>query len=147
MHARMFGMTFQGYWRDEHEQDLPSLSGVYCVYVCVDHPDTKEVQLTELIYIGETNDIRASIAIHEKHPLWKTHGNPGTDICYSYALVDPQDRERCAAALIFQHQPRDNQEYRLAFPFGDTSISLLGQIRHLTPNFTIAHDARRAQTN
>jgi excinuclease UvrABC nuclease subunit len=138
-----YGMTFDGYWRDEHEADLPSLSGVYCVYICVDHPDTHEVMLNELIYIGESDDLRTCVANHEKRSLWKAHLIAGEDLCYSFAHVAPSDRLRCAAALIYRHQPRDNSQYRLDFPFDRTTISLDGHIAHLHSNFTVERSAER----
>lgn len=135
--ARSFGMTFEGYWRDENEGGLPSLSGIYCVYICVDHPSTNEVRLEELIYIGEADDLKVSVAHHEKRPTWQAHLQPGQDLCYSFAHVAPADRQRCAAALIFQHQPRDNDRFRGTFPFEETTMSLDGRISHLHSNFTV----------
>lgn len=139
MTAQSFGITFEGYWRDENEGGLPSLSGVYCVYVCVDHPGTSEVLLNSLLYIGEAEDVKERIAHHEKLAEWKRLLRPGEDLCYSFGHVEARERRRCAAALIFQHQPPGNEEeFRSGFPFAPTNLSLNGQIAHLHPDFTVA---------
>jgi hypothetical protein len=109
----------------------------------VDHPETSEVLLKELIYIDEADDLRRQVAQHEKRALWKANLAPGEDLCYSFAHVPPDDRRRFVAALIFRHQPRDNQEYRRGFPFDNTTISLNGCISHLHSNFTVERRAER----
>lgn len=141
-----YGVTFEGYWRDENERSLPSWSGIYCVYICVDHPTTNEVLLNELIYIGEADDVKARIAEHERHSAWQACLKPGEDLCYSYAHVPPGERSRCVAALIFNHQPRENDEYRHSFPFDTTTISLSGCIARLHANFTVKRSTEHAGT-
>jgi hypothetical protein len=137
MPAASFGITFEGYWREENEGGVPSMSGIYCVYGCVDNPSANAVSLNAIIYIGEADDVKTRIANHEKLPEWNRHLKQGEELCYSFGHVSPADRRRCEAAMIFQHQPPVNNEYKLAFPFDQTTISLSGQIARLHPNFTV----------
>ncbi len=137
MPGRVYGVTFEGYWRDENEAGIPAMSGIFCVYGCVENAEVEAVALDTLMYIGEADDVKHSIANHEMLPEWRRLLRPGEELCFSFAHVSPADRLRCAAALIYRHQPPCNSNYKSDFPFARTTISLLGQISQLHANFTV----------
>ncbi len=141
MGSRIFGIEFEGYWREEHEDEVPAMSGVFCVYSCVDHPQSQAVELGALLYIGEADDVRHCIASDEHVKLWRSHLKPGEDLCFSFGRVAPEDRARCQAALVQHHRPPVNERLAGGFPFGDTTLSVCGRINHLHASFTVARGA------
>jgi len=137
MTAKTIGITFEGYWRDEHEESLPSLSGLYCVYKCLDHASTQEVLLEDLIYIGHSADVRDAVARHELRSKWTESLRGAEELCYSYGHLAGEDLERCQAAMVFRHRPSCNFQYLDSFPFPDTTLSLDGRIALLHHHFTV----------
>ena len=61
----------------------------------------------------------------------------GNELCFSFGFVEPDNRSRVEAALVFKQKPPANEEYKNEFPFDNTTISASGKIKLLTANFTI----------
>lgn len=137
MAEQSFSIEFGGYWRDENKGSIPSTSGIYCVYTCTYAAAAKTVDLKKLVYIGESGDVNARIANHEKYPAWKKHLKAGEQLCFSHGPVASANRARCEAAMIFKHKPPENTEYVNDFPFDKTYMSLAGKIALLTATFTV----------
>lgn len=126
MAAQSYDVEFHGYYCEPNKEGLPAKSGIYCVYRAVHNVDRKTVTLNQLIYIGESEDVRARVADHDRLDDWSELLKQGEVLCYSYALVPSPYRVRVEAALIFKHKPPLNTEYSGAFPFDDTTISITG---------------------
>ena len=127
-----------GYWLEKSISGIPARSGVYCVYACRYNPPPDDtVTITKLIYIGESANVNERIANHEKWPIWKKHLGSGEVICISFGYVAPEDRQRVEAAMIYEHKPPVNDEYKHNFPFDTTTISLSGKTKLLKTNFTV----------
>ena len=136
MAEQSHSIKFDGYWRDENKEAVPATSGIYCVYSCTFDVTTKKVQLKNLIYIGESENINAQIANHEKYEAWKKYLEAGQQLCFTYGEVALENRSRCAAAMIFKHKPPENTEFTDDFQFDKTTISLSGYTYRLTESFT-----------
>ena len=137
MAEKSFSLDFKGYRREGNISGLPSISGVYCVYVCSYNADKDTVSLKNLIYIGESDDINDRINGHERWDDWESHVGSDEELCFSYVEVDSYYRERVEAALIFKHKPEENTEYKDSFPFDTTTIETTGRNEFLKSKFTV----------
>ena len=134
---KSYSISFEGYWRDQNNNGIPSKSGVYCVYVCSHNSNSGKVNISKLIYIGESENVNDRIAKHEKRIKWKSHVNRGYELCFSFAPSNSNERDRVEAALIFKHKPPVNIEYANNFPFDTTTISTNGDNSLLERRFTV----------
>ncbi len=142
-------LEFNGYWRDESISDVPASSGIYCVYRGTRNTTVKPitVNLTELIYIGESGDVRERLANHDKYDSWKRKLKEGEVLLYSVAKVTTgkNDRLRAEATLINSCDPVINKEYTQEysaedpFPFNKTTVKTSGENMFL-PSTTTAGD-------
>lgn len=132
-------LEFNGFWGDSSY--LPQTSGVYCVYRGIPNPETKTISLKELLYIGQTNNIRARITNHERLATWKSKLLPGQTLRFSYCEIELPNREYTEAALIYKHKPSLNTEYVYSFPFDDIRIRITGDTGFLDTNFIVNHSS------
>ncbi len=137
MDEKTYELDFTGYWREPNVGGLPPVSGVYCVFCLADCEDRDFFRLKCLAYIGEAGCIVECIKNHEKWRDWKSFCTPDEQICFSYAPVDPEDRKRVQAALIYKHKPRLNQDFIDSFPFPRTTILTKGINVLLKEEFTV----------
>ncbi|MFX1802068.1 GIY-YIG nuclease family protein [Paraburkholderia sp. A1RO-5] len=137
MAEQSYSIEFDGYYREPNKDGLPGKSGIYSVYRGIHNVEEKNVSLKELIYIGESVDINARVADHDRLEDWTARLREGEVLCYSYALVPTDHRVRVEAALIHKHKPPLNTEYVDAFPFDKTTISIQGKTRYLTESFSV----------
>lgn len=134
---KTISINFRGYWPEAKKASVPELSGIYCVYACTYSAETNRVSLRELIYVGESSDVRERLANHERLKDWKRRLRAGETLCYSVAEVSSDDRERAEAAVIYRHKPPCNTEYVNRFPFESTTIQTSGRNRFLEAVFTV----------
>ncbi|MCF7913576.1 MAG: GIY-YIG nuclease family protein [Spirochaetaceae bacterium] len=137
MAEQSYKIDFDGYWREPNKKGVPSKSGIYCVYACTHNSQEKTVSIRKLIYIGESDNVVARIADHEKQSDWESHLKSVEQLCYSFGPVNRASRERCEAALIFKHKPPENIEYINSFPYDRTTMNLRGKIALLDPSFAV----------
>ncbi|MFM5842329.1 GIY-YIG nuclease family protein [Aeromonas sanarellii] len=135
--AKTVSIEFKGYYREANKSSVPSQSGIYCVYRCV--PTDTGLAINKLLYIGESQDVNARLANHEKLEGWERHLRHNRDeiLCYSFGAVPPNDRVRCESALINRHQPPENIEYTGDFNYQETTIILTGRTKFLDSEFTV----------
>jgi hypothetical protein len=137
MASQTFRNDYDGYWREVNSRGLPSSSGVYTVYECTFNKGKDTVSIHKKIYIGEAGNIKERIENHEKKEDWLEHVRKGNTLCYNAAHVDATYRERVEAALIFEHEPPENEEYTDSFPFDTTTIKTMGNNKYLKDQFII----------
>ena len=140
MAAQTYSIDFKDYWREKNKSDLPSESGIYCVYSSTYLSDKEEVSIKKLIYIGESKDVKGRIADHERTSDWKKHLNSEEELFFSFGATPESSRVRCEAAMIFKHEPPENTEYVDSFPFDQTTINLSDAsdvINFPTKSFTV----------
>jgi len=137
MADKQFDLEFEGYWLEFGKNSVPAKSGVYCVYVCKHNKKTDKISIRDLVYIGESGNVRKRLSDHELQDDWESHLRSSETLCYSYAPVTSAYRERVEAALIFKHQPEVNTEYNNSFPFDKTTITTSSANRELLTKFTV----------
>jgi hypothetical protein len=141
MAEKAFELRFHGYCRDVNRDGLPAESAVYCVYTCVPSELPGRMSILSLLYIGEADDLREHLAVHENRPEWQARLGAAQQLCYSFAPVDPEDRTRCKAALVRAHRPPENGPDEGTFPFETTHFALEGKTRLLRPTFTVTESS------
>ena len=99
-----YWLNFQGYWLEEHQQYVPNESGVYCVYSCEFDSVSNTVNLKDLIYIGNSENVQDRIAKQTQSQNWHEKLSNGDKLCYSFAPVYPlsfsNDQEVASALLL-----------------------------------------------
>ena len=128
-----------GYWTGDHLHDVPDESGVYCVFRAAQDPETQEVRVQELLYVGEHRSARYGVEHNEQLDKWRDYLHPGEALWVSMGLCGQANRERLAAALINAHKPRFNghSEYLEHFPFEETTVHIYGKKDKLQSIFTV----------
>lgn len=142
---KRFSLNFDGYWRESNISGIPSDPGVYCVYSCKYNTNENTVSIKKLIYIGEATDVKSRISNHERKTDWERYLNQGEQLCFNFANILLDDRQRVEAALIFKHKPPANVEYVDTFPFDTTTISTNGSNELLSTYFTVYQTSKAAK--
>lgn len=138
MAERIYDLKFGGYWREPNIGGIPSNSGIYCVYACTHNISAGTVSIRELLYIGESGDVRDRVQYHEKWTEWRGRLYSGEGLCFNAALISPSDsRERAEAAMIYHHKPPCNVEHVNNFPYDRTTIYTSGRSVLLDPYFVV----------
>ncbi|WP_156105352.1 hypothetical protein [Litchfieldella xinjiangensis] len=137
MTEQYLSLTFSGYWRDSEANQVPEEAGLYCVFSCRNDTEEDGISVQKLLYVGISRNVRHRITHHDDKPHWESYLGEGESLCYSIAPVSHIYRERCQAAMIHAHQPPANQEYRDAFPFDATRLSLHGKTRLLKSSLQV----------
>jgi len=133
---KIINLEFKGYGLEESLQGLPDKSGVYCVYPCFPVTE-RDVSINRLLYIGESDNLNHRLNNHEKIDDWKKALKSGEVLCFTYALVKDEDRERAEAALIYKHKPRLNKDNKDTFDYQPTRIISSGKINSLIEDFVV----------
>ncbi len=129
---KKISLNFEGYWTIQNS--VPSRSGVYCVYRGKDKGET--VSISQLLYVGESENMHDRVVCHERLPDWRRCLMPGESLIFSAAPI-VLGRLQAEAAIIHHHKPKLNSEYRDTFPFEDTEMSLSGRISELNSYFVV----------
>jgi len=140
MTGKTIDLEFEGCWREAYKAGVPARSGIYCVYSCTPSTVNGKTTLTlhKLIYIGESSNVRARLASHNKLADWSKHLEDGQVLCYTVATVVGEDeRFRAEAALINKFTPPENTEYVGNFPFNKTTVNCTGVITYLLSTLTV----------
>ena len=98
-------LDFEGYWREIKKNCIPDASGIYCVYACTYNENAGTVSIRELIYVGESDNVRNLYVYLLRLADWKKRLRPNETLCYSFAGISENDRVRAEAAVIFHHKP------------------------------------------
>lgn len=130
-------LEFKGYWRENNKESIPKQSGIYCVYTCKYNVESNTVSIHKLLYIGESTNVNVRIQNHNRLSDWTKQLRRGEELCYSFAPIASEDRERGEAALIFIHQPPMNEEHKNHFVYNDTKMILSGKIKFLDKSFVV----------
>lgn len=141
-------MTYQllspkmlGYWSDAQLSEVPDESGIYCVFRAARDPEHGEMEVQELLYVGEHRSARHGVRTDPTREKWLAFLQPGEELWYAVGLCGYTNRERLVAAMINAHKPRFNgrSEYLERFPFDDTTVHLYGKKHKLQSIFTVEH--------
>lgn len=116
------------------------ITGIYCVYTCKHNVESNTVSIHKLLYIGESTNVNSRIQNHNRLLDWTKKLRHGEELCYSFAPIASEDRERGEAALIFNHQPPMNEEHKNHFVYNDTKMILSGKIKFLDKSFVVGDE-------
>jgi hypothetical protein len=132
-----------GYWTELDLKEVPDESGIYAVFRAAKDPETEEMDVQELLYVGEHRSARYGLQHDEHREKWLAFPQPDEEIWYVVGLCGHANRERLAAAMINAHKPRFNADspYLERFPFDDTTVHIYGKKHKLQSIFNVdRHD-------
>lgn len=117
---------FKGYTLDRDGESLPTDSGVYMMYRCVPHPETRTVDLVELFYIGKATDLKQEIMNHKRRAEFLAQAKQGEEICYSYAFVSRVQYDVVENGLVYMQKPRLNDKLKWNYNHQDAEFHFSG---------------------
>lgn len=132
-----FNQVLKGYYRDTNKGCIPNVSGIYFVYTGFYDTIEKGVDLHNLIYIGESIDIKDRLDKHEKYFDWLKKCGDTEELIFSYTKVEETYRERLEAAYIYKHQPIINTECKESFNYDKTRVISSVKTKFLFEDFTL----------
>lgn len=130
-----------GYWSDEQRLEIPDASGIFLVFRAGIDPETKAMEVQELLYVGEHRSARYGIENDPTRARWQAFLQPEEELWYAVGLCSYLHRDRLAAAMINAHKPRfnDHSEYLDRFPFDETTVHVYGKKDKLQSIFIVQH--------
>ena len=135
---RVFKLDFEGYYIDMNA--LPTYGGIYLVYKGSYNPQTNIVDLDELIYIGEAENIRKLHTNGHEHQDFfdnEVENLENGRVIYATAeIASETDRKRVENALIYHHDPEYNTDGTDSFHYPTTRVISEGAIEYLDDDFT-----------
>ena len=97
-----------------------------------------KVTLLEIIYIGQSSDVKDRIANHDRISDFQKTLIQGETLSYAFAPVMSQDLDVVEKALIIAQRPRLNEQNQSSIDFGDKQFQVSGKCALLKyTNFTI----------
>lgn len=133
-----YNIQFEGYWLEKNKAGIPAKSGVYMVYRSKYDVVSDKVTLLEIIYIGQSSNVKGRIANHERLPDFEQTLSLGETLSYVFAPVMSQDLDVVEKALIIAQRPRLNEQNQSSIDFGDKQFQVSGRCALLKyTNFTI----------
>lgn len=118
-------LNFEGYWRDCNKDGLPTYKGVYLVYRCNYNVQNDTVNLIEIIYIGQAENIHDRHINHEKEQIFKSQLQKGEELCFSCAKVE-LNLDLVENALIFAQKPFLNEKGKDNYAYDEAHFVLSG---------------------
>jgi len=119
--------------------DVPAMSGVYMVYRGKYNQEKNSVDLHEIIYIGQSVNMRERIMNHDHIEAFKGTLNSGETLCYSCASVAENELDIVENALIIAQKPRLNEAKQCNLDYSEKRFQVSGRCSLLRYNdFTIS---------
>ena len=135
---RTYNIQFEGHWMERNKSDVPAKSGVYMVYRGKYNQVNNSVDLYEIIYIGQSINMRERITNHDHIQAFEATLNYGETLCYSCAAVDEKDLDIVENALIIAQKPRLNEIKQSNLDYSEKRFQVSGRCSLLKFNdFTI----------
>ena len=135
---KTYNIQFEGYWLERNKMDVPARSGVYMVYRGKYNQEKNMVDLYEIIYIGQSVNMRERIVNHDHIKAFEATLSHGEVLCYSCAAVDEKDLDIVENALIIAQKPRLNETKQSNLDYSDKRFLVGGRCSLLKYNdFTI----------
>jgi excinuclease UvrABC nuclease subunit len=135
---RILSPKMLGYWTLDQLHDTPDKSGIYCVFRAAPDPETGEMDVQQLLYVGEHRSARYGLEHHMDFERMAATLQPDEELWVAVALCNAYC-ERLAAAMINAHKPRFNNDspYRDHFPFDSTTVHIYGKKNKLQSVFNV----------
>jgi len=123
---KTYNITFKGYRLEDNVSGIPEYSGIYMAYKCIYSPDTDKVSLSELVYIGQAENLRTRLMNHKNQNDLHVGCRGNETICYAYASVSLNDLDIVENALIFAQKPRLNENLKDNYNYESASFEIEG---------------------
>ena len=120
-----FSLNFNGYWREINRTGIPALPGVYLVYRCVFQAQSNTVSLKELIYIGQSKNMRDRAEQHYQNKDFPR--NQGEEICYATVILQEADLDLVENALVFAQKPSQNNKLKDSYAYSQAQFDIGGK--------------------
>lgn len=134
---KSYNLKFEGSWIDSNRHFMPNYAGVYLVYRGIHNVAEQTVTCHEILYIGQAKDIRQRLSNHDKRIAFGNELRNGEILFYSCAKVPMEDLDRVENALIYQTQPRLNDNLKESFLYPITRVTSEGACALLNKDFTL----------
>ncbi|MCB9233965.1 MAG: GIY-YIG nuclease family protein [Bacteroidia bacterium] len=136
-------LYFNGLWSEEYFGRLPDFSGIYAIYE--GRFINGRVQLSHVLYIGQSENIRSRIAFHEKLSEFRENLRPDWKLYLSAAKVyKERARLRMEAAMIYHFQPIFNVDGSDWFQYGRTHLDIHDTLGLLSGEVVVENDPNRS---
>ena len=124
-----YDLKFVGYWPVPSSGKVDFWGGMYCIYAFKgDDP--------RLLYVGEAEEIEASIAGHKDRQKWEREAN-GAELRFSAAHLNPDvGRQLAQGSLVYRHRPPCNEDVPKHFKY-NVKLLTSGANACLDPLFLI----------
>lgn len=132
-----FNLNFDGSILDENREHLPSHSGIYLVYRGTLNSERTRLHCKEIIYIGQSTDIRRCNKNHESRSRFLERLEDNEVLFYSYAPINSDDLKRVEAALVYKQKPLLNDQLKDNFLYPPTHIISSGACALLEKDFIV----------
>ena len=133
----MYSLNFDGYFLSE--LGIPEDTGIYMAHRCIYDRVNDEVDLKEILYIGQSTNLRQRVKQHIEKKDFVSYHRPNETICYSYAPCDGRSIDAIENGLIYMQQPRANtllkDDYHHAMPVSFSCFGRYGRLKK--QNYTI----------
>ena len=127
---KIYSLHFEGYWREVNKKSVPDNSGIYLIYTCRYVPESNIVSLSNLIYIGQAENLKKRIADHNEEEFKKAISE-GETLCYACASVDKGDLDIVENGMVFAEQPPYNTHLKESFNYDDSQFDIDGSCEML----------------
>lgn len=108
-----------GFYLDRDKETMPEVAGIYVVYKCDYDSYTDTVEVKEILYIGESQNIRERLnstpdhpSNHELYDDFVNEAGGAGHICYGLIPMSDYsegDRKWIQEAMVFQQKPPINK--------------------------------------
>ena len=131
-------LDFKGYYSVD-DGEKPEKPEIYCIYRA-----NSDGEPVELLYIGESENIKERFIGHEHYEDWEGELLPDENLVFSYAVFNSREiaRKRAEAALIFAHKPVCNKQSTETFGYDTTTVTTKGKNAFLCPKFIVRKNER-----
>lgn len=123
---KQYTLQFDGYWREVNKGGAPDCSGVYLIYTCKYNKTSDKVSLSDIIYIGQSKNMKSRIASHSEEEF-KEYIKQGETLCYACAPVDEKDLDLVENALIYAQKPVGNDRLKDSYSYEDVNFTIEGK--------------------
>ena len=127
---KQYNVIFDGYWREVNKKYIPEFSGVYIIYRCSYVLPQKVVDLIDVLYIGQADNLRRRISQHNEAEF-QTALKAGETLCYACAPIDKQEMNQVENGLVFAEKPPYNNNLKNEYSYDDAEFHLEGTCRLL----------------
>jgi len=117
---RKFELNHEGYILESNRQRLPKVARIYIVYKCFYNSLFDTVDVKDILYIGETeniyerhNDTPSSPGLHEHHSDFIKEAGGEGNVCYGWFPTEgmtADERKWVQDVLIHMQQPPINTD-------------------------------------